>query len=313
MRIAYRGNFDVPWTTETHIAGSLELLGHEVVRVQEGTVSWADTIAISEQADFFLWTSTWGLAHNWDQSEAWASVEKLNGLLPTAAMHLDKFWGLGRSNQVREEPWFHLRHCFTADGDHQAEFASLGVNHHWLPPGVYEPECVTGTPRDEYASAIAFVGAWQHYGHAEHWPDRQRLLGFLRRSYRGKIRLWPRQGAVRGQNLNDLYASVKIVVGDSCLAKNSTTYTSDRVFETPGRGGFLIYPYIPKVAGMLIDGEHVRYYPPGGLRELKQLIDYYLVHDEEREKIRQQGQAHVRENHTYTRRCQQMLEIVYGG
>ena len=60
---------------------------------------------------------------------------------------------------------------------------------------------------------------------------------------------------MRGADLNDLYASVKIAVGDSCYADRSTRYFSDRAFEAPGRGAFSLFPRIPALTDMLIEGE----------------------------------------------------------
>ena len=52
-------------------------------------------------------------------------------------------------------------------------------------------------------------------------------------------------GVIRGKELNDLYATAKVVVGDTlCKGFNYPYYFSDRLFETTGRGGFLIHPYI---------------------------------------------------------------------
>lgn len=308
--IAYRGNFSVPFSTESHVAASMEALGHTVVRLQESEVGWAETLDACSGADVFWWTSTWGYAHQWDQGEAFAAVELLNATLPTVAMHLDLFFGLARADQPAAEPWFRLRHVFTADGDHDAEWAALGINHHWMPPAVYGGECHVGTPRGRWRSDIAFVGSWKHYGHEEWWPHRRAMLEALQRRYGRRARFWPRGPAVRGDDLNDLYASTKVVVGDSCLADRSVRYFSDRAFETVGRGGFLVMPRVEGLAELLVDGEHCRYFTPGDHDEMLGLVDHYLGHDEERERIRRAGQAHVRDHHTYAHRVAAILEQI---
>jgi hypothetical protein len=40
MKIAFRGNFGPLHSTESHVAVTMELLGHQVVRIQEDTVPW---------------------------------------------------------------------------------------------------------------------------------------------------------------------------------------------------------------------------------------------------------------------------------
>jgi len=50
---------------------------------------------------------------------------------------------------------------------------------------------------------------------------------------------------VRGEALNQIYANAKIVVGDTLnLDFKYPWYSSDRLFEVTGRGGFMIYPDI---------------------------------------------------------------------
>lgn len=316
--VAYRGNFQsdlptdvTPWSTEHHVAGSLEELGHRVVRIQEDRASWSDTLAMAHGADLFLWTQTYGFAHLWDQQEARDTLGVLGGRMPTVGLHLDLWWGLEREHQVLEEPFFqHTRWMFTADGDHDQEWADAGVHHHWSPPAVFGPECIPGTPRQQYRSDVAFVGSWRGGYHDAWWPQRKAMLDELQAHYRGQVKLWPRQHAIRGQALNDLYASTKVVVGDSCFADRSDRYFSDRPFEAVGRGAFLVMPWIRGLADMLVDGEHCRYFPPGDHLEMRRLINHYVRHDTERERIRRTGQAHVRQNHTYARRLDALLTTV---
>lgn len=79
---------------------------------------------------------------------------------------------------------------------------------------------------------------------------------------------------VRGFALNKLLGQSKIVLGDSYPASN---YWSNRVYEMTGRGGFLIHP---KTEGL------PNYIPQFERGKEKELIEYYLEHEEEREIIR---------------------------
>ena len=252
MRICFRGNHqpdlppDVPpWSTEAHLAASFELLGHEVIRNHEQTDDWATTIRQAESCDLFVWTSTWDFAERWPHAEAHSSIRYLDERgIPTCAVHLDKWGGLSRESQVmdarRGNAMFRCRWVFTADGDSDRVWQRANVNHLWLPPGVFGPDVYDGTPREEFGSDVAFVGSWQWYTHAEHWPYRKAMLDRLSDRYGEGFRCWPRDNepAVRGRDLNDLYASVKVVAGDSCLAHLPETarYFSDRIPETIGRG-----------------------------------------------------------------------------
>lgn len=321
MNVLYRGNFQpdlpddvTPWSTETHVAASLEAEGHTVIRCQEDRVDWSDTVAMAEDADVLWWTSTYGMAHKWDQDVAHEAVDKLKGMLPTVAHHLDRFWGLDREGQVETEPWFRLHLVCTADGDNDDRWQQAGVNHVWVRPAVYHAEVGRGTPRSRFRSEVAFVGNWRGGYHRE-WPFRRELVHHLRTRWRGRVGLWPKpgEGAVRGQALNDLYASVDVVVGDSCFADRAEKYMSDRLFETVGRGGLLLFPGIEAAADELEDREHVVYYQPGNLDHLDALIGHYLDAPDEREAIVEAGVERVRAACTYRHRVREIVGHLQDG
>jgi spore maturation protein CgeB len=114
---------------------------------------------------------------------------------------------------------------------------------------------------------------------------------------------------VRGLKLNKLYWSTKIVVGDTlCIDFKYPDYWSDRVYETLGRGGFLIHPYVSGMEREFEDKKHLVFYEYGNFKQLKELIDYYLEHDEEREAIRKAGHELVKEKYTYKNRWEYILK-----
>ena len=119
---------------------------------------------------------------------------------------------------------------------------------------------------------------------------------------------------MRDQDLNDLCGSVTVMVGDSlCPGFTKPFYSTDRLWEQVGRGGFTIFPYIKGLEEEFTDGETIVFYKFGDFNELKRKIDYYIdpVNADERERIRKAGQAWVRENATYHNRLQEMLDIVF--
>jgi hypothetical protein len=119
-------------------------------------------------------------------------------------------------------------------------------------------------------------------------------------------------GPYAARELNQLYSSCKIVIGDSlCKDFIDSYYFSDRCFETTGRGGFLITPYIPGMSDHYVDRKEAVFYAFDNFVQLKNLIDYYLEHDEEREAIRKAGVARTFKDNTYIQRMKQMLDIIY--
>lgn len=310
--IAYLGNFTVPYSTESHVAASLEALGHKVVRIQEGETRALEVpeIVRSHETDLFLWTQTYGLAvtgGDTDMRKAMLySLERAG--IPTVAYHLDLWRGLDREDQIPTEPYFRCDYFFSTDGRDDGYWANHGINHIWLPPGVYHAEAYDGTPQRQFMCDVAFVGSWRHYGHEEHWPVRKQMLSMLRKKYGRRFKTFPINRAIRGTQLTDLYASVKVVVGDSCLAGHIPGYWSDRVPETMGRGGLLVHPY---VEGIDIEHPHLETYEPHNWNEMLDRVDALIKDQEAAKEIRFLQAAHTRDHHTYMNRMSTVLSTVF--
>jgi spore maturation protein CgeB len=107
-----------------------------------------------------------------------------------------------------------------------------------------------------------------------------------------------------------VYANSKVAVGDTlCLGFDYPWYASDRLFEAPGRGGFQIFPRIKGIPE-LFDGT-MPFFDFGDFDGLKDLIDYYLQHDQGRESLRTMCHDHVKAHHTYVHRWQTILDTIW--
>lgn len=316
MKIVYVGNFSQRHCTEVHIALTLEELGHEVIRIQEdGFSSYELSDKLDDMYfDLFLFTRTWGKTVQLYHLENL----RLRGI-PSASYHLDLYVGISREAGLDDDPFWRTDYVFTPDGSEQASkvFKAKGINHHYIKPAVYKGECMVKGKRRELP--VLFVGGGSaegephQYGHNE-WSYRGKLIKFLRDTYGEKFtkKGWPEE-TVRNEALNQLYADADVVVGDSlCLNFDHPYYWSDRVYETLGRGGFIIHPYIKGMDEEFEDGTHLVYYEYNNWDQLKEKIDYYLENSDEREKIRKAGHEFVKENATYHNRLQQALGIING-
>lgn len=316
MRFAYVGNFTAPWCTEVHVAASLQELGHDVVELQESTVRLPEIERVANDCDALLYTRTWGMLASTGRpclppaptGEALAMLDRLR--VPSASWHLDLYHGLPRGSaaMLKADPFWRTRHVFSPDGSPAAAafFAANGVRHHYLKPGVLRAECYLAAPVEELAADVVFVGSEGY--HAE-WPYRGKLIRWLRDTYGARfVKHGHPQSLVRGHRLNQLYASAKVVVGDTlCLGFNHPNYWSDRVYETLGRGGFLIHPRIAGMEEEFADGEHLAFYNFNDWSGLRERIDHFLAHDDERERVRLAGHELVRSRCTYTDRARQVV------
>lgn len=310
MRIGFLGNFGVSYSSETHHAASLEQLGHTVLRCQE-TVATADQIAALD-VDTLVWIKT----HGWNTPSITAAIDELRKRrIPIVTYHLDLYMPLAdRWRQYQHDPYLtQLDWFFTVDPQ-MAEWLSVhtDVQGRFLPAGVYGDECYISDKPSPHANDVVFVGARGY--HPEH-PWRPQLIDWLRATYGPRFTHVGGDGdtgTLRGDDLNRMYASSKIAVGDTlCPNFNYVGYASDRMFECPGRGGFSLFPAIPGTDDWYHNGTEIVRYTYGDFDGLKSLIDYYLDHDDEREKIRHGGHHRTATDHTYTRRWQKILDTVF--
>jgi len=314
MKIAFLGNFrprtalNEPFSTESHMAASYEILGHEVLRLQEDETRKRD---IPEKctafgADLFHWTDTWHTEH----LDAFRMLDELQKLkIPSVGHTLDLFIGLDRESWLDTDPWFRCDYFFSADGGHSEIFASKQINHIWLPPAIYAPECYLADPVESLVQDIIFVGS---YGYHKQWPYRAQLIDWLRATYGSRFTYYGHESVMRGKRLNQLYASAKVVIGDSCCPGFiQSNYWSDRIPETLGRGGVLIHPWIKGLGGCFSMTDF-KPYKFGDFYGLKFQIERLTRDPLARSTFRLEGLRTVKERHTYTHRVQRILNNVFG-
>lgn len=308
MKIAFIGNFNVDFTSETHHANTLQSMGHQVIRLQEGNVKTDDILHFGGMSDLVVWVHT----HGWDTTGQ-LSISELSSRLrdagvPLISYHLDLWMGIGREKDLDNEYYKALHHFFTVDklmADHLN--ANTNTVGHFVPAAVYDKEVYIHNDYDpkNFEHEVIFVGSRNY--HAE-WQWRPQLIDWLKANY-NFTHIGPDGiGAVRGHDLNRMYAKSKIAIGDTLnLNFNYPYYSSDRLWESIGRGAFTIYPRIMGLDEYYEDGKEVAYFEHGNFNDLKEKIDYYLEHDDEREKIRLEGQYRTKTSGTYINRWHEIL------
>lgn len=322
MKILYIGNYTKIGDplgycpNAEYIAQSLRELGHEVWPMNECDYTPMDIIDFMKMKKFDLILTEEGrLKNDFVNNERlkkdillqlFAAVmnEAREQGIPVVAWLTNIFHGVMRREiQLRTNPIFKADMVFTTDGGHQKEFEALDINHRLLRQGIYQHEAYIGKPVYPTKAEIVFVGAiYEHI-----WPYREKLVNFLKETYGDKFEHLGQRGDIRHDQLNNLCATAKIVVGDSVYSPH---YWSNRVYEIIGRGGFLIHPRVAGLGDEFIYHKHIIPYDFGNFGQLKEIIDYYLSHEEEREKVRMAGFEHCKANHTYKHRVSQMLEVL---
>jgi hypothetical protein len=316
MKVVFLGNFGVSYSSENHHKASLEALGHEVVALQEGQTAAEQVQDYARGADLFVWVHT----HGWNTPTSHhGSLDMVSVLkrlkaegIPSLTYHLDLWKGLAREKDLESDSFYnHIEHFFTVDklmADWFNEHTT--VKGHYLPAGVFGPECnITPNPSN-YPDDVIFVGS---KGYHPEWPYRPELIDWLQRHYGDNFKHYGGDGVgvVRGDTLNYVYSKAKIAIGDTlCKGFNYPYYFSDRVFETTGRGGFIIHPYIKGIEDVFEIDKEIVAYEFENFAELRRKINYYLSHDDEREAIRRAGHERTKRDHTYLKRWETILATV---
>lgn len=323
MKITFCGNFNVDYSSESHHARSLEALGHTVIRMQEGKVDGQAILASASNSDMLVFIHT----HGW-QTPGLALPIVLQKLkehgIPTVTYHLDLWLGLKRQQDLSHDDFYkHIEYFFTVDKLMADWFNDkTEVKGRYLRAGVFADE-VYDKPQAVKTNDIIFVGS---RGYHPEWRYRPELIDWLKTLYTDRFRHigGDGEGVVRGHELNRLYQQTKVAVGDSlCIGFTYPYYWSDRLYETIGRGGFTIFPYIEGLEeefevlpdysrGEDNEGDNIELvtYEYGNFDQLKHKIDYYLEHDDEREAIRQRGFNRVKNNYTYEHRWRTIINEV---
>lgn len=318
MKITLLGNFYVDYTSETHHKKSLEALGHEVIALQESRATSDQVLEAAQNSQLFIWIHT----HGWDTPGTIGMKKVLDILkdagIPTLSYHLDLWLGLERQKDIYKDDVWNIEYFFTADKNF-AEWLcnNTKIKGRYMPAGVFHEECVMLPPDNGEKFDVIFVGS---KGYHPEWPYRPKLINWLQATYGDRFAHFGGDGlgVVRGMDLNQTYSNAKVVVGDTlCINYNYPNYFSDRLFETTGRGGFLIFPYIEGIKELFNTDRddnqpcEIATYKFNDFEELKFKIDYFLKDDERRERLRKFAFERTKNNHTYKHRWEAILKEVF--
>jgi len=307
MTIGFIGNFIPPFSTENDRKWSFEKLGHRVLTFQENETDPAQLLNRIHDIDLLLYSHTHDPAYHIIGLKA-VFIEFEKHFIPTASVHLDRWAWLKREEDIGKEATWFAHYQFMADFSPEAVdlYIKHRINAYHLLPGVVERDCYMDKNYNgkDFLYDVVFVGS---RGYHPEYPFRPKLIDFLKETYGNRFGHYGNdgEGVARGEALNRLYAVSKVVVGDTCFG-GRPNYVSDRYYETRGRGGFLLHPYVEG-----IDTIGIGEYEAGNLVDLKTQIDYWLKHNRERETRRKLAHHYVKSFETYTQRAEELLDVIF--
>ena len=314
MRISLVGNVGSEHSSESHHAKTLESMGHEVVRMQEGVATGDQIFFQASRSDMLVYVHTHGRRTPGRVPLERVLAELNSRRIPTVTYHLDLWLGLQRQSDLERDPFYRsIGWFFTVDKLMADWFCeNTAVKGRFLPAGVFEPECYISDEPSRHANDVVFVGSRGY--HPEH-PYRGKLIDWLRRTYGTRFTHVGGDGdtgTLRGDDLNRMYANSKVAVGDTlCIGFDYPYYVSDRLFEAGGRGACQVFPRIKGVEDWYSEDKHLLLYDFDNFIELRIKIDWLLSHSAEREAMRRAALEHTKAHHTYTQRWQTILDTVF--
>lgn len=288
MKIALIGKF-AHLHDEEYIARSFEQLGHEVLRVNDRNLPEVLRKNILNFGPDLIMMTKFSVP----LSDHFFEFTQSQGFR-TVSWNFDLYHGYPRTMGIDKTPGFKADVVCTTDGGHDEEWKKLGIIHHCIRQGIYKDECFLeeGTP-----SGVIFVGSYNPLN-----TERNEQIRFVYKHY--PEFMWygkDNTNHIRGTKLNTLYGNTKVVIGDSVYSPH---YWSNRVVETLGRGGFLIHQ---EVEGLKEEYPDLVTYKRGDFDDLKEKIDYYLEHENERREIIEKNFNLVKRKYTMDLKCNELL------
>jgi spore maturation protein CgeB len=190
-------------------------------------------------------------------------------------------------------------------------------NIHWLPfacdPFYHRPLTLTDDEKHTLARDVVFVGSY--------YPNRWKLLQQLAHL---NIGIWGpgwdrvindrNRNIVKNIHLNHtewikIYNASKIVIIIHYQDGHTPCHqASPKIFESLACKCFVLVDDQKDVFRMFRSGQHLVAFH--NIEDLKDKIQYFLIHEEERKSIAENGYKEVTQKHTYQHRIREILEHI---
>lgn len=191
-------------------------------------------------------------------------------------------------------------------------------NLHWLPfgfdPDYAKPVTLDNKDLTKYKSDVVFVGSY--------YPNRLKILEAISDFDLG---VWgpgwektpdtsPLKKCIKGDNVTHeewrkIFSACKIIIVIHYQDDKVTCYqASPKVYEPLACKTFLLCDDQKDVTTLFDKGKHLDIFKD--VQELREKIEYYLSHPDERTSIAEAGYQEVLQKHTYHHRIKKMMRII---
>ena len=306
MRILVIGSAN-PWRMESGVERALQRLGHNTALIDDRRAKQRLGLALAQKyarwkvrrfrPEFVILGKCLGLTLD--------TVHEILRGLPSAMWYMDAPWYQfpERPDVAHIKSVGHLAGTFFVNG-FEDQWRAMGLNAKYLPAAA-DRDIRPVQPDGRFASDIAFIGTGYD-------PERAELL--LRLAEREQVKVWGTGWdrwkdklnwsgrPVEGHDFARVCSSSKIVIGiNPQMMRDATNSASNRMWITTLAGAFYLGPGTPGIGSLMRDGVHCGWYRDE--EELFSKARYYLSNHRERIRVREQGEAFVRANHTFDQRA----------
>lgn len=299
MKVLYIGSFGKLWDEEGTAKG-LEANGCTVVRMGEPGFDLNEYMSVlrKERPDFVMFAK---LKVRGDiRKNVLAIAKDVNA--KTVCLVPDLYFGLSREYKLWVDPIFKADLVLTPDGG-QRDWKT--IIHRVYRQAIPDEYCYIGEPNpDKYDYDVAFVGCRN-----PEYPYRDELIRNLRTWYGPKFKWFGRMDSdeVRGHELNRLYSTAKVIVGDSVYAPK---YWSNRIYETLGRCAALVHPLTEGIEEAYEPYVHFTPYTYGDWDGLHNAIDALLDAPRTRQDMALSAFNRTKAKHVQSVRCKELVALL---
>jgi spore maturation protein CgeB len=216
-------------------------------------------------------------------------------------------------DDITEPDWYSLQTelwnydlIAVASPTYQKKMAIYGIPVIFTPQFT-NPDKFYQAPADELKTDILFVGS--------NWHNRTSLLYALEEGFEVAVYGFNWRGIVpdkmykapyiANQDLPRHYASAKIVLNDHRPDMKAFGFINNRIYDATAAGALVVSDYMKEIED--IYGDTVPMYKTK--EELKEILTYYLSHEDERLKKAEQARQITLQNFTNTLVAKQISEV----
>jgi len=198
----------------------------------------------------------------------------------------------------------------TSGGRFLKTYKDAGVSRCAFIPNMCDPDVQhTYDVEEKWKTDIIFTGKTEHT-RLQRNSERYYLVHKL--SKMPNTRLYGCFGNARAEGIEAFYAISGAKIGLSInIANDVRLYHSDRLINYLACGTFTLAKRVPDTDLLFEDGVHLRYFDTS--EEFFELADWYLKHDEEREKIANAGMEKAHSEFNCERIAKHLLDLIETG